>query len=269
MSVIVYKLTSPSGKSYIGYTTKTLQERFEGHCKNKKSHLYIVKAIRKYGPDSFITEEIDWTKTVEEAKIKEIYWIKYYDTNNPEKGYNMTKGGDGFDPESASIHRKNFYKTERGKEWIRELSRMMSENNPCKKGNIPWNVGIPMEEEVKKKVSNTLKEFWDDEDRKSEASEKFKKMWADGVYDNRPPISPEVRARIAESNRGKKQTDYQKQRASEANKGKPKTKEAIEKMRQTALNRPKTLCQYCNKMFDNSKFIPYHGDKCRQNPDRL
>ena len=55
---------------------------------------YFARAIRKYGPDNFIIEEIDTAQTKEELNEKEIYWIDFYNSNSPDIGYNMTHGGE-------------------------------------------------------------------------------------------------------------------------------------------------------------------------------
>lgn len=49
---------------------------------------HFARAIRKYGKDSFIVEEIDTAQTQDELNQKEQYWIKFY--NSVEEGYNET-----------------------------------------------------------------------------------------------------------------------------------------------------------------------------------
>ena len=93
-SKIIYKVTSPSGKVYIGKTVKGLHYRKAQHLKtaNNGSGLLFSKAIRKYG-DSLIWEVIDTANTSEELSLLEVIWIKYY--NSFGGGYNLTVGGDG------------------------------------------------------------------------------------------------------------------------------------------------------------------------------
>lgn len=90
----IYKLTSPSGKIYIGQS-KDIKNRFSDHKrsvstarKNKCPKLYC--AIKKYGWDSF-KKEIVGEYRVEELDQKEIYWIKYFDSYK--FGYNCNEGG--------------------------------------------------------------------------------------------------------------------------------------------------------------------------------
>jgi len=94
--VLVYKATSPSGKSYIGITTGILSRRISAHksrAKNAKK-LPFYAAINKYGIDSFVWEIIFTTENHKELVEKEISLIKEYNTAIP-NGYNVTAGGEG------------------------------------------------------------------------------------------------------------------------------------------------------------------------------
>jgi hypothetical protein len=84
-----------NSKKYIGYTEKDIEERLNEHIKDSKkgSETHFHRAIRKYGSNCIITEKIDECLTEEEAKLKEIYYINYFDTYK--NGYNMTPGGSG------------------------------------------------------------------------------------------------------------------------------------------------------------------------------
>lgn len=100
----VYMITNKiNHKKYIGITQRTIEERWEEHihmayCLNHKdSKSLFKKAIRKYGKDAWIVEELDTASSIEELKEKEIYWIaklKTYAFDEDGWGYNSTKGGD-------------------------------------------------------------------------------------------------------------------------------------------------------------------------------
>lgn len=102
MSVIVYIHTNKiSGKSYIGFTTLTLNERWNGHVNcSKNAKLYFHKAIHSYGHGDDVWEHriLSEYSTVEEAKNSEIEWIAKLNTNHRDFGYNLTSGGDGVVP---------------------------------------------------------------------------------------------------------------------------------------------------------------------------
>lgn len=94
---IIYKIVcAANGKIYVGYTSKTAEERFETHLLNarwkRKTALY--NAIRRYGADAFAVEEIARCGTHAEACEKEIFYIASLGSKLP-LGYNMTTGGDG------------------------------------------------------------------------------------------------------------------------------------------------------------------------------
>lgn len=44
---LIYRLTSPSGKSYIGQTTRTFDKRFKEHCSGKSGATIIENALKK------------------------------------------------------------------------------------------------------------------------------------------------------------------------------------------------------------------------------
>jgi len=86
-----------SGKSYIGYTKKSVEERFRHHmelARHKKHRSYFQRALLKHGIRGFESTTLKMVKTLEEA----LYWEKIYifalRTKYP-GGYNLTDGGEG------------------------------------------------------------------------------------------------------------------------------------------------------------------------------
>lgn len=86
----VYKHTTPSGKVYIGITSKNPKRRWDGRY---RSNYHFSNAIQKYGWDSIKHEILYEGLTKEEAESKEIELIAKYDSTNPNKGYNIASGG--------------------------------------------------------------------------------------------------------------------------------------------------------------------------------
>ncbi|NQU83287.1 MAG: hypothetical protein HQ536_01105 [Parcubacteria group bacterium] len=87
--MIIYKTTNlNNGKIYIGQDSK-----------NKKNYLgsgnIIKQAIKKHGRKNFKKEIIEFCKNIDELNKQEIYWVNYYDSTNPLKGYNIALGGNG------------------------------------------------------------------------------------------------------------------------------------------------------------------------------
>ena len=86
----IYKLTSPSGKCYIGQS-KDIYGRFRGHKSDtKRKHQKLYYAIRKYGYGNFKKEILEECP-IGVLDIREIYWINYFDSTN--NGYNCDVGG--------------------------------------------------------------------------------------------------------------------------------------------------------------------------------
>lgn len=85
-----------SGRRYIGLTKKTMMHRWNRHVyaafkRNDGSH--FANAIRKYGKDTF-SHEILWVfYDLENANLGEEWLINWFDTRNPQKGFNIAKGG--------------------------------------------------------------------------------------------------------------------------------------------------------------------------------
>lgn len=83
-----------TGKSYIGYTSKSLEERLKGHLYDTKygSTLAFHNALRKYTKDNFISNVLFMCYSKEDAAYAEIQLIETYNTFK--NGYNETRGGD-------------------------------------------------------------------------------------------------------------------------------------------------------------------------------
>jgi group I intron endonuclease len=105
--MIIYKATFPNGKVYIGKTKKKLSDRVYHHIwlSGSKNKIIMSKAIKKYGSDNIKWEIIEECISVDDMSSKEILYIKKYNSNNIEYGYNITEGGDGGDTISTNENR--------------------------------------------------------------------------------------------------------------------------------------------------------------------
>lgn len=125
---IVYKFTSPSGRSYIGITSKGIEHRLNKHLIDAKLNSYnsvFHKAIKKYGIDAFTLDIIVENVPHYFISAFEKYWINYYDTYN--NGYNSTLGGEGmagFYPSKETREKQAAAK--RGKKLAQETKDKMS-----------------------------------------------------------------------------------------------------------------------------------------------
>jgi group I intron endonuclease len=94
---VVYKITSPSGKCYIGKTVNFISrmndhrrlEWADGHC------TVLQKAIRKYKWENMKIEVLFETNNIDELNQAEKDQIKAHKSNYNGFGYNCTDGGDG------------------------------------------------------------------------------------------------------------------------------------------------------------------------------
>lgn len=95
----IYKIINKSnGNIYIGQTRQPIYRRWSDHCYSAETVGHkdytcpLHNAIRKYGRDNFIIEEVEDCPN-ELLNEREIYWIQYYDSYN--NGYNAAYGGEG------------------------------------------------------------------------------------------------------------------------------------------------------------------------------
>lgn len=90
----IYKLDYPNGKCYVGQS-KDIKRRMWEHNNIKRLDNHFNSpcdlAIKKYG----IFKEIEILEfcPAEQLDEKEQYWINFYHSNEKDKGYNLTIGG--------------------------------------------------------------------------------------------------------------------------------------------------------------------------------
>ena len=94
---------NPHGKGYTGRTYKTVEERDKGRFQPSavRDSVSLKDAIVKYGQENMQIDiiESDILPIKEVVNEREKYWIVYFDDFH--NGYNQTRGGEGFDPETA------------------------------------------------------------------------------------------------------------------------------------------------------------------------
>ena len=164
----VYKHVSPSGKIYIGQTCQVVNKRW-GRGSGYKAHPHFYNAIKKYGWDNFEHVIIADSLTKKEADYLEKYLIAYYETMNPLKGYNLTKGGEGTSGKVVSEEtKKKIGDANRGKTHVGikrpDSSELLKRNNPMKNPEIAAKVsrlfkGHSVSEETRRKMSESHKKL--------------------------------------------------------------------------------------------------------------
>ena len=88
---IIYKISSPSGKVYVGQTVRSFKKRMQEHRQETSCCTFIKRAIDKYG-DEMNYEIVEENVPQEQLDEREIYWIKELNSLAPD-GYNLTTGG--------------------------------------------------------------------------------------------------------------------------------------------------------------------------------
>jgi group I intron endonuclease len=220
----VYKLTSPSGKSYVGMTSLTLNRRWAKHVEHalgKRENGYLYAALRKYGPDEFVREILLESDDKAELSNLEIKMIAEHGTLWP-TGYNLTTGGE---------YPANRIYNERARRNISEAQkRRFADPDQREKNKANFRKGTEVRRQKCSEIRKTKKAekaaWLASDERKDVQSKAIKAAMA------RPEVrekvqcearkraaSPEWRRRISNSKRGKKlpaQTSEHKQRIAEA-----------------------------------------------------
>jgi hypothetical protein len=88
---IIYKITSPSGKVYVGQTIRSFEKRMQEHRDSKSKCSAVRNAIDKY-KDQMKYEIIEDNVPQEQLDEREIHWIKELNSLRP-NGYNLKTGG--------------------------------------------------------------------------------------------------------------------------------------------------------------------------------
>lgn len=107
----IYKLTSPSGKVYIG-RTKDFNSRLIKHLSkaNSNYHHPLYDSIRKYGWENFTKEIIAEVNGYDTAYKTELFYINLFDSvnNGLNLQYNTKDGGDVWINRKDTQQYKNF-----------------------------------------------------------------------------------------------------------------------------------------------------------------
>jgi group I intron endonuclease len=174
----VYKITNTENdKPYIGSSVdvyKRLYRHRNSLRKGTHPNLHLQSAYNLDGEESFTFEVLE--ETIKDKNLlaeREQYWIDYYDSSNPKKGYNiLPKAHSGI----------GFKHTEAAKEAIRKarLGKHLSKESKQKVRNAT--LGHDVSEETRLKISeaNLGKKAWNAGLETGPLSEKHKKAIGKG-----------------------------------------------------------------------------------------
>ena len=208
----VYCHTTPSGKRYIGITSKKPEDRWKNGI-GYDQETPFGKAIKKYKWENIKHEILDTNIDEFEAKCLEEYYIFSFSTFvgfNDCKGYNCTLGGDGqvgrkhTEEEKMKISEsikgeKNPYY---GKHHTEESRR---KNSEAHKGKTPWIKGKHHTEESRRKnsESNKGKTPWNKGKTGVQVSWNKGKTGLQVAWNKGIPQTEEAKMKISASKKGK------------------------------------------------------------------
>ena len=124
----IYKIINKiNNKVYIGQSIdidRRLKDHISGLNGNYGHNPHFQNAWNKYGEKNFEFEIVEDTNLLDE---REIYYISKYDSNNPDKGYNMMPGGNLWDDRYKMYVRKQRFKSNKNlkEEDVRRIKLLM------------------------------------------------------------------------------------------------------------------------------------------------
>ncbi len=173
----IYKITNTiNNKIYVGRGTVRTKKYGPEKDQYYGSGVLIKRSVKKYGKEFFRKEILEYCGEDRYfADEREIFWIKELNSLDPDTGYNLVKGGQGFDTESSKIAYSKI--TEEGK--LRSMEAMRVRMST---------------EEGRAEVSEYSKKMWEkrSEGEKEEVIRKMKEYWASGGSDKRKKYMKEL-----------------------------------------------------------------------------
>lgn len=161
---LIYKRTNAiNGKSYIGLTSKSVEERGgkNGYKYVQKSQPIFAAAIKKYGWDAFTTEVLEANiETLAKADEREQFWISYYHTYiyDPQcNGYNATPGGNAQGQASVATRAK-ISAAKVNAHWYTDgqIDILVKANRPIPTGFVPGR-SHKLSDSAKLQIANTIR----------------------------------------------------------------------------------------------------------------
>ena len=144
----------PNKKKYIGITCTKPEKRWGKNGNGYKTQ-FVYRAINKYGWNNIEHKILYKNLTEKEAKQKEITLIEKYNTNDLNKGYNISLGGEGTNGFTLSEETKQKMSESRKGEKSSWYGRHHTEESKKKISDFRKNTHLT--KETKQKISNTLR----------------------------------------------------------------------------------------------------------------
>ena len=176
----VYKLTDPYGKIYIGCTGQTVERRWSGG-RGYNNRTPVRSAINEFGWEKFKKEILCEKLTRAGGEKLEKWFIAYFESADPEKGYNRFLGGLGKGVHMSEATKQTCREVKNRQyeehpeliEKIRDGVNAAYENDPVYRERISKGVRAAYERDpaIKMRIGNTVRQLWQDENYRRRATE--------------------------------------------------------------------------------------------------
>lgn len=268
-------INKESRKVYIGITCQKPEVRWRVDGSGYVGSTYFWSAIQKYGWENFEHKIVLNGLSRDEACTKEIELIELYDSTNPMKGYNLSKGGDlgGYGIEVSEETRRKISDANKGRTISEETRQKISQSE---KGKF-------VSDETRQKLSDALKGKYVGENSPLYGvplSEEHKQKNREAHIgkcaskETKQKMSLSHKARLADPknhpNYGKHLSETHRQNIGKANKGRlisDKHKKILSELHSIAvvqLTKDKQfICDYPSiKVAEQVTGVPHHINEC-------
>ena len=202
----IYKITNKvNGKVYIGKTTRGFDERYNYNFGLYTQNKLLKKDFDILGEDAFeVIKQFDVAYSDDELDNLEVKYIKEFHSLETECGYNRNSGGTHGKPteplrrELSEVH-KGYIMPDEQKDKIRKANS----------GANSYMYGVPKSDEVKKKISESLKKRYE--------------QYGSPNIGRR--LSNETKEKLSKALKGRKILEESAKKTGNALRGKPKTED--------------------------------------------
>jgi len=150
-----------NNKIYIGQTWRTIKDRWKSG-KGYRGCWHLNRAIERYGKDNFYYEILTFCSTQESADYLEDFFIKKYNSTDPNFGFNIKNGGSN--GKHSAITNKKISKAKKGIPGHKQTEKTRSKisknliGNKHAEGHSNKNaLGSKRSDEIRKIMSISLK----------------------------------------------------------------------------------------------------------------
>ena len=241
----IYKTTNNlTGIIYIGQTERLSSESMGYLGSGSK----LKQAIKKFGRKNFTKEILEDDIDTILLNEREIYWIEFYNSIDPNIGYNVTRGGSFLD-KSALL--KSVFSRDDMKEMIKKKNLALWENEEYRKRVTDANLKTWSTSEKRNEHSDRMKEAYKNPLAKQNLIDSYKRM---DVLEC-PHCGKKCKRNHAMNSHFEncvKHSDAEKREA------------ALKRRNEINSRMPKLQCPRCNSIGGVANMRRWHFDNCKR-----